>query len=145
MQVQCHTDIMFDNDPSIPASGSYLSKTLLRVRCRDQWPAATGFVYSAEWRGLSGQGDSPVGYYDVVFSYRVNDQLYSGRFSDYGMEVEDYLHKDDTIEIRYDPSNPEKNYYPLLRTATNFRLLCGAIGAAIAIIVMLIAHFRSSL
>jgi hypothetical protein len=136
---------MFDNDPSIPASGSRLSETWLRLRGRDRWLPVTGVVYSVEWRGQSDQVDSPIGYYDVVFSYRVDDELYSGRFTDYGMEAEDYLHKDDRIEIRYDPSNPNKNYYPLLRTTTNYRLLCGAISGAIAIIVMLIAYFRGTL
>jgi hypothetical protein len=136
---------MFDNNPSIPASGSRLSETWLRLRGRDRWLPVTGLVYTVEWRGLSDEVNSPIGYYDVVFSYRVSNQLYSGRFSDYGMEAEDYLHKDESIEIRYDPSNPSRNYYPLLRTATNYRLLCGAIGGAIAIIVMLIAYLRRTL
>jgi hypothetical protein len=61
------------------------------------------------------------------------------------MEAEDYLHKDESIEIRYDPAKPNKNYYPLLRTATNYRLLCGAIGGAIAIVVMLISFLRGNL
>jgi hypothetical protein len=136
---------MFDKDPSIPASGSRLSETWLRLRGRDRWPVATGVVYSVGWRGLENQVDSPVGYYDVVFSYRVNDELYSGRFSDYGMEAEDYLHKDESIEIRYDPANPNRSYYPLLRTAANYRLLCGAIGGAIAIVVILISFLRGTL
>jgi hypothetical protein len=136
---------MFDNDPSLPASGSRLNQTWLRLRGRDRWPSTTGSVYSVEWRGMSNQADSPVGYYDVSFSYRVNDQLYSGKFSDYGMEVEDYLHPNDAIEIRYDPSAPRRNYYPALRTASNYRLLCFSIGVTIALAIMLIAYLRGSL
>jgi hypothetical protein len=136
---------MFDNDPSLPASGSRLNQAWLRFRGKDRWLSTTGTVYSVEWRGLSNQVDSPVGYYDVVFSYRATDQIYTGKFSDYGMEAEGYLHPDNTIEIRYDPSHPQRNYYPELRTYTNYRLLCFSVGVTIAIVVMVIAYLRGNL
>jgi hypothetical protein len=136
---------MFDNDPSLPATGSRLSQVWLRVTGKDRWLTTQATVYSVGWRSLPDEQDSPVGYYDVVFSYRVNDEIYSGKFSDYGMEAEDYLHRNDQIPIRYNPAHPERNYYPDLRTSTSYTLLCAAIGAGAGVVTLLIAYFRHTL
>jgi hypothetical protein len=123
-----------------PATASPLNKTWLRWSGKDKWLMAYATVFSCDWRGLSNQVDSPVGFYDVVYSYSVNGNQYTGNFSDYGMEDEEYLKRDDTFEIRYNPANPAKSYYPDLRTRTSFLLVSATIGAAAGIIV-LIAKF----
>jgi hypothetical protein len=88
---------------------------------------------------LRGQIDSLTGHYHVVFTYRVDGEIYTGRYVDFALRDEEYFNKGDTIEIRYDPKHPSKCYYPGLRTRLRFNLICCAIGVGAAIVVMLFA------
>jgi len=58
----------------------------------------------------------------------------TGEFVDFGLQDEEYFHRGDTLQIRYDPKYPSKFYYPDLRTRTRFHLICFAIGAGLAAI-----------
>ncbi len=77
-----------------------------------------------------------------MFSYRAVGELYTGQFADYGKATDNYLHKDDSIDIVYNPDHPQQNFYPLVRTATNRRLAYFGIGAVLAIIVLLIVFLN---
>lgn len=66
-------------------------------------------VYSVDWF-QGNRNDLP--HYTVVYSYQVGDDWYTGTFYDYGHKEQDsYLHRDDTITIRYNPANPQKSFY----------------------------------
>ena len=133
------TDRMFTPHPdSGPATASPLNATWLRVTGRDKWVPTTATVYSCEYGDLPEQANSTVGYYTVVYSYSAGGELYTGKFVDFGRADESYFKRNDPVEIRYNPRNPAKSYYPELRTQTNFRLVCAGIGAALAVIVMAI-------
>jgi Protein of unknown function (DUF3592) len=103
------------------------------------WPMTTANIYSVESIDAN---RNDFGHYNVVYSYRVNDEMYTGEFSDYGSENESYLKRDDSIQIRYDPSNPKKSFYPEVRSATKRRLFYFGLGLAIALIVMLIVFLN---
>lgn len=79
-----------------------------------------------------------MGHYRVVISYKVEGECFTGKFVDFGTQAEEYFHRGDTLEIRYNPKNPSTFYYPDLRTQTRFILICAAIGATLGIIAMLI-------
>jgi hypothetical protein len=132
---------------SSPTTSSPLHKTWLRVTGKESWSTTDATVFSCDWTDLPNQIDSAVGHYHVVYTYRVDGTIYTGRFVDYGMQDEEYFKRDDTFQVRYNPRNPSKSYYPDLRTDNNFRLICFAIGAAAAIIVLTIefltGHLRS--
>lgn len=121
----------------LPAGAGSLNKTWLQWTGKDRWPKTTATVYSCDFTTRQ-ERDSPVGHYDVVISYAVEGETYSGRFVDFGLQSEDYFHRGDTLEIRFNPRNPSKFYYPDLRTQTRFRLIWAAIGGTLAIVVMLI-------
>lgn len=79
-----------------------------------------------------------MGHYHVVISYSVGRETYTGEFIDFGAQAEEYFHSGDTLEIRYNPKDPLKFYYPDLRTQTRFKLIWASVGAILAIFVMLI-------
>ncbi len=108
-------------------------------RQRELWTSAKALVYSVQW--IEPTHDD-YGHYDVVFSYRAAGELYTGTFTDYGKAAEDYLHKEDVIDILYDPDHPERNFYPRVRTATNRRLISFFIGIGIAIVVLLVSFLK---
>ena len=108
-----------------------------RQKLKVGWPTTQGLVYSVDWIEPSRNN---FGHYEVVYSYRVGDERYTGSFSDYGRENEDYLHPNDEIDVQYDPNRPDLSHYPLVRTATYARLLLFGIGAGVAIIVMTIVY-----
>ena len=126
-------------NPRSPFTASSLSQTWLHITGRDGWILTAATIFSREWTSLRGQIDSSTGHYHVVFTYWVDGEIYTGRFVDFALGDEEYFHKGDTIEIRYDPKHPSRCYYPGLRTRLRFNLVCCAIGAAAAIIVMLCA------
>jgi hypothetical protein len=128
-----------------PATASPLSATWLRFTGKDLWTPITAVVFSCEWTSLPNQTDSEVGHYHVVYSYSVANERYVGRFVDYGLQQESYLHPGDTFTIRYDPSHPSRSYYPDLRTRRSFLLICAGIGAGLGLLVGAIAIARSIL
>jgi hypothetical protein len=105
---------------------------------KEYWPTTEALVYSVEW--FEATHDDYANYL-VVYSYRVGDQRYTGEFRDYGTHLEGFLHRNDTISVRYSPENPEKSYFPQRNSALNRRLLAIGIGAGFAVIVMLIVYF----
>ncbi|HEV2470453.1 MAG TPA: DUF3592 domain-containing protein [Candidatus Sulfotelmatobacter sp.] len=131
----CHNPVVTER--YLAAGAAPLNKTWLRWTGKDQWPKTTATVYSCDFSTRQ-ERDSPVGHYHVVISYTVAGEIYTGRFVDFGLQSEEDFHRGDTLEIRYNPKNPSKFYYPDLRTQTGFHLMCVAIGGALATIVMLI-------
>ena len=52
-------------------------------------------------------------HYDVVYSYKVGEERYTGQFSDYYRgDSHSPLHVNGIISIRYCPEHPAKSYYP---------------------------------
>lgn len=96
-------------------------------------------VESCDFRTNASFPSATVGYYDVVYSYKIDDERFIGRFSDFGAADDDYFHRGETIEIRYDPKTRQRSYYPLLRTQTNYRLICAATGAVLGVVVLIIS------
>jgi hypothetical protein len=99
------------------------------------WPTVKGLVYSVDWIDPS---RNDFGHYNVVYSYRVGEKRFTGSFADYGEASEDYLHPDDMIDIQYNPERQDQSFYPLVRKATNLRLLFIAIGLGAGLIALLI-------
>jgi Protein of unknown function (DUF3592) len=130
-----------------PVTSSTLTETSLRFTGKKSWMTTDAVVFSCDWMDLPDQIDSKVGHYHVVYTYRVDGTLYTGRFADYGMQDEEYLKRDEVFQIRYNPQNPEKSYYPELRTRYKFILISCVIGAAVGIIVLTLAfltgHFHN--
>jgi hypothetical protein len=122
-----------------------VSATWLRITGKDRWVPTQAIVYSCDYTGLPNQINPEVGHHHVTYSYAVADEVYTGRFVDYGKEDEEYFKPGDTFEVRYDPRHPSKSYYPDLRTQTSFRLICFAIGAVLGIVTIIlyaIAQYR---
>ena len=106
---------------------------------RADWQSTTANVYSVEWIEPN---RNDFGHYNVVYSYRVNAEMYIGEFADYGSADESYLKRDDSIQIRYDPANPKRSFYPEARGATKRRLFFAGLGLGLALIVMLIVYLN---
>ena len=121
----------------LPAGASRLNQTWLHLTGKDQWPSTKATVYSCDFTTRR-ERDLPVGHYQVVVSYPVDGEIYTGKFVDFGLQAEDYFHRGDTLEVRYNPRKPSKFYYPDLRTQTRFNLTWFAVGAVLAILVMLL-------
>jgi hypothetical protein len=105
----------------------------------DDWPTTKGLVFSVEWFE-GGRYSYPN--YEVVYSYEVDDTSYSGRFRDYIGMSDDYFHRDDTIEIRYNPQKPGKSYYPLAHSDRSRRLFAFGIGAAAGLIALVFLYLN---
>lgn len=75
---------------------------------KQSWPRANALVYSVDWFDAN---RNDAAHYTVEYSYQVGEERYVGTFYDYITET-DYLRRDDTIQIAYDPSNPSKSFYP---------------------------------
>jgi len=106
------------------------------AKSKDGWYPANALVYSVDWIDPD-RYDS--GHYDVVYSYRVADEEYVGRFSDHTSPDADYLHKGDTIDIFYNPAKTKESFYPPVGKGIN-RWAFAAAGAVLAVIVMLIVY-----
>jgi hypothetical protein len=61
------------------------------------------------------------------------------------MQDEEYFKRNDVFQVPYNPQKPEKSYYPELRTRHNFMLICCAIGAAAAVVVLTISYLTGHL
>jgi hypothetical protein len=103
---------------------------------KEQWPATDALVYSVDWIEPSRED---FGHYTVVYSYRVDDERYTGEFRDYN-EQGNSLHRDDVISIRYCPERPAKSFYPDVKSALSKRVLFLSVGAGIALIVLMIVY-----
>jgi hypothetical protein len=108
-----------------------------QTKYKEGWLPAKGLIYSIEWIEPS---RNDFGHYNVVYSYRVNDEMHTGHFRDYTSPVDDYLHRDDTIDIQYNPKHEEQSHYPLAQSAINGRLTFFSIGAILGAVVMLIVY-----
>ena len=106
---------------------------------KSDWQITTANIYSADWIDPT---RNDFGHYNVVYSYRVGEEIHTGEFSDYGSANETYLKRDDSIQIRYNPSNPGKSFYPEVRSATKRRIFFMSLGLALALIVMLIVYLN---
>jgi hypothetical protein len=109
---------------------------------KELWPQAKGLVYSVDWI----QSDRGPGFYKVVYSYEVAQERYTGSFYDFGKEDESYLHKDDSIAIRYDPAKPEHSEYPGARpqkyVLPNSALMVLRILVGVIFLMMLLSALR---
>lgn len=130
----CNT--IYVTERYIPTGGSPLNKRWLHFTGKDRWPIVAASVFSCEFTTRR-QSDSAVGHYHIVLSYKVEGEIYTGEFTDFGLQDEEYFNRGDTLQIRYNPKCPSKFYYPDLRTQARFHLICIAIGAGAAAIVML--------
>lgn len=104
---------------------------------KEGWLPAKGLIYSVEWIDPS---RNDFGHYNVVYSYKVNDETYTGHFRDYRSPTDDYLHRDDAIDIQYNPEHFERSHYPRVQSATKRRLAFISIGFAVAIVVLFIVY-----
>ena len=106
---------------------------------KSEWPSTNAFVFSVDW--FEGDRDD-FQHYTVVYSYRVGEERYRGEFRDYIAQQDSYLRRDDTIQIRYDSSSPEKSYFPQATGSIGKRLLFLGIGAILALIVLLVVYLN---
>lgn len=80
-----------------------------------------------------------MGYDRVTYTYTAETETYTAHFDDMVWEDGEHLKAGDTLEVRFNPHNPSRSYYPERRTQTKFRLAAAAIGVALAA-VSIIAH-----
>jgi Protein of unknown function (DUF3592) len=106
---------------------------------KTNWQLATANIYSAEWIDPT---RNDFGHYTVTYTYHAGEEIYTGEFRDYVSQTEPYLKRDDVIQIRYNPLNPKKSFYPEVHSATNRRLFFISLGLALAIIVMVIVYLN---
>ena len=106
---------------------------------KEQWQITEAIVFSVDWFEPTRYD---FGHYTVVYSYRVDNERFTGEFRDYTDERDDYLHRDDAISIRYCPEHPDRSFYPGAKSAIDKRLLFLGIGAGLAVIVLLITYLR---
>ena len=119
------------------AKASTLSSTWLRITGKDKWTPTVATVFSyAFTQGYRQVG--AVGYHVVVYSYSVEGARYSGNFSDYGRQDDEYLKPNDTFPIKYNPRHPSRSYYPDLRTRRQAAVINFAIGFALGALVLAI-------
>ncbi len=99
------------------------------------------YVYSVDYVDPSRY--QPNGSWDVVYTYRVNGEIYTGRYKEAaGSPTETYsLKPDDTLEISYNPSHPDRNFNPLLDVVSFHGFAPWLIGAAIALASGLLTVF----
>jgi outer membrane usher protein FimD/PapC len=128
-----------------PATSSSLNKAWLSITGKDTWKPTDATVFSCDWTDLPDQIDGSVGHYHVVYSYQVDGTFYTGQFADYGMQDEEYFKRNDVFQVRYNPRKPTQSYYPGLRTRHNFVLICCAVGAVAAVVVLTIAYLTGHL
>jgi hypothetical protein len=106
---------------------------------KEQWQVTDALVYSVEWIEPS---RNDWGHYNIIYSYRVGEERFTGESRDYSSEQATPLHRDDDIAIRYCPEHPQKSYYPEAKSVIDKRLLFFGIGAGAALIAMLIVYFN---
>ena len=118
---------------------SFFTETLTQ---RD-WKVGTAVVVSAEPRyessGVTSRGGKLV--YDVVYEYTPDGRTYRGTI--YG--TADYSKKPgSTIEIKYDPSSPEKSTYILSPSVSNLILgiICSVIFIAVSLMMTGVINLR---
>ena len=128
-----------------PATSSSLSKTWLRITGKDSWELTDATVFSCDWADLPDQIDSLVGHYHVVYSYQVDGTFDTGPVRRNGMQNEEYFKRNDVFQVRYNPRKAAQSYYPDSRTRHNFILICCAIGAAAAVVVLTISYLTGHL
>lgn len=125
------------------AMGSRLSPTWLRLIGKDRWVSTTATVFSKNWESLRNTA-GPLGYHYVTYYYSVNGERYVGEFVDYGTQDEDYFMPNDGVEIKYNPVQPSKSYYPEVRSRRGERLVASALGAGMAVVVLTISLLNRS-
>ena len=103
------------------------------------WPTARALIFLVEWSEGSRYSRPN---YQVVYSYEVDGMPYSGRFLDYVGMSDDYLNRDDTIEICYNPHKPGKSYYPLAHSDRSQRLVAMSVGAILGLIALLFLYLN---
>jgi hypothetical protein len=104
---------------------------------KEQWPIAEALVFSVDWVEPT---RNDFGHYTLVYSYRVDNERFTGEFRDYTEERDNYLHRDDVISIRYCPEHPSRSFYPETKSVADKRLLFLGIGAGLAVIVFAIVY-----
>lgn len=76
-----------------------------RFERRQNWPTASASISSVEYI-TSSRGD-PAGFYEAAYSFWVDGHVYGGEYvTDYDVKT------DDTIDIRYNPKDPNINFNP---------------------------------
>jgi hypothetical protein len=121
---------------------------------KEQWTETEALIFSVDWIEPS-RGQN--GHYEVVYSYRVGEERHTGQFHDYidgGIDYcrsEDpapaeergaYLKPEHAISIRYNPSDPEKSFYPDAREYNTRRNTTLAVSIALVIFCLLMLYMR---
>ena len=106
---------------------------------KSDWQITTANIYSADWIDPT---RNDFGHYNVVYSYRVGEEIYIGEFSDYRSATDSYLKRDETIQIRYNPFKPKQSFYPERRSAAKRRIFWASLGLGLALVILLIVYLN---
>ncbi|RZU40510.1 DUF3592 domain-containing protein [Edaphobacter modestus] len=109
---------------------------------KSDWQPSMASIYSVSWIDAS---RNDFGHYEVTYSYHVSGEYYTGRFADYASQEESYLKRNDSIQIRYNPENPARSFYPEAQRpmVSKVSLLMGCgLGAIVMLIVYLNGGFN---
>jgi len=97
------------------------------------WKDADGTVTSV----LAVDGNRGRTFYTVGFSYKVDEHFYGGTFT-----TDEEYHEGDSVGVRYDPRDPERN--DLVEKETRSRLILWAVGVGLVVVwVLVLALGRS--
>jgi hypothetical protein len=103
------------------------------------WVSINATIFSANYIDSGGE-ERP--FWRVVYSFRVDDDYYSGEFTDFANDSEVEYHKDESLSIEYLAANPNKNRVPGATTYWSKARIPFAIGALLALAVALISALK---
>jgi Protein of unknown function (DUF3592) len=99
------------------------------------WQSKEATIYSAEW--IDPQGEER-GCWQVTYSYRVGEEYYSGKFTDWSSADISSYRKNETLSIEYSIEDPSRSRVPGITRYWDSIKIPVLIGAAFALIVMII-------
>ncbi len=89
--------------PTIP------EKVLLKIRGASRWPWTDAKVFSFELSETSRSGQRHAA---LNYSFWVREHIYSAVATWYQTGSDEPYMRDDTIQIQYNPSDPNQSYFP---------------------------------
>jgi hypothetical protein len=121
---------------------SWHEKFLYKLHRAQKWPWTDAVVF--DYQVQLGRKDSRA---ELRYSFWIEDHVYSGVavWDELDNQDPEQYRKDDTIQIQYNPADPNQSYFPEKESiGTVFYLtLTGAVFALIAIIWIIRSSFHS--
>jgi hypothetical protein len=89
---------------------NFLRRKLRQLRGANKWPTIEAKVLSCDWV-VSPGAEGDVGNYEIQFAFDLDGTSYDGGFSLPGYGTERLFIDGDTIQIQYNPRDPNESLY----------------------------------